>query len=78
MIFFKELLGLLDEDIRVNAARLNGSARRRVIARRGQAHGAMPAEKDDWPILLGAFPGTAGKPILATGVHDLLLDFCRE
>ena len=40
-------------------------------------HGAMPAEKDDWPILLGTFPSTAGKPILATEVHDLLLDFCR-
>ena len=38
---------LLDDDIGKNAACLNRGARRRVIARRGQAHGAVPAERDN-------------------------------
>ncbi len=40
-------------------------------------HGAKPGDKADWPILLGALPNAPDKPIPATGVRDLLLDFCR-
>src|SRR2546423_7443990 len=40
-------LGGLDDDIGVDAARLDRAAGRRVIARRRQAHRAMTGERDD-------------------------------
>ncbi len=42
------------------------------------SHGAVPADPDDHPVLIGAFPGLEdGAAIPATEVHGHLLAFCR-
>src|ERR1041385_3216312 len=46
-LFFLGDLGGLDDDVGVDAARLDRAAGGRVVARRRQAHRTMPRERDD-------------------------------
>ena len=41
-------------------------------------HGAMPADKTDWPLLLGPIPDAPNEPVPATGIRNLLLGVCSE
>jgi predicted AlkP superfamily pyrophosphatase or phosphodiesterase len=41
-------------------------------------HGAIPADKDDWPLLLGAINANIDESVPATSVRDLLLGFCSQ
>ncbi|MFP6901341.1 MAG: nucleotide pyrophosphatase/phosphodiesterase family protein [Opitutales bacterium] len=41
-------------------------------------HGAMPADKDDWPLLIGNPGCNLDESIPATKVHDLLLELCSK
>jgi predicted AlkP superfamily pyrophosphatase or phosphodiesterase len=38
------------------------------------SHGARPADRKEWPVLIGA--GESSQPIPATAVHDRLLEIC--
>ena len=41
-------------------------------------HGAIPANKDDWPLILGAINANTDESVPATSVRDLLLGFCSQ
>lgn len=43
------------------------------------SHGRRPENEDDWPVLIGDFPGLqSGGAIAATEVYTHLLEFCRS
>ncbi|MDF1659194.1 MAG: alkaline phosphatase family protein [Verrucomicrobiales bacterium] len=43
------------------------------------SHGCIPESREDYPVLIGKFPGVeADELIQATEVHQKLRDFCRE